>query len=73
MAISIALQVRARGPVRAASVVFGAVAQVMEVILRTLVQNVGDNPIRVLTKLKVCGCNLLVYHIMMLITIRPSM
>ena len=58
LAINVALQARARGVVGAESAVFTAVADAMEVIPRTLVQNSGGNPIRVLTELRVgqCGC-----------------
>lgn len=73
LAISVALQARARGAVGAESAVFGAVAQAMEVIPRTLVQNAGGNPIRVLTELKVCGRPLLAHHVMVLSIIRPNM
>ncbi|KAF8585785.1 T-complex protein 1 [Ramaria rubella] len=52
LAINVALQARARGVVGAESAVFSAVADAMEVIPRTLVQNAGGNPIRVLTELK---------------------
>lgn len=55
LAINVALQARARGVVGAESAVFSAVADAMEVIPRTLAQNAGGNPIRVLTELKVCG------------------
>jgi len=53
LAINVALQARARGVVGAESAVFTAVADAMEVIPRTLVQNSGGNPIRVLTELRV--------------------
>ncbi|KAF8473790.1 T-complex protein 1 [Gautieria morchelliformis] len=52
LAINVALQARARGVVGAESAVFSAVADAMEVIPRTLAQNAGGNPIRVLTELK---------------------
>ncbi|KIJ50775.1 hypothetical protein M422DRAFT_245442 [Sphaerobolus stellatus SS14] len=52
LAINVALQARARSVVGAESAVFQAVADAMEVIPRTLVQNAGGNAIRVLTELK---------------------
>ena len=56
LAIDGALQTRARGIGGAESAVFTAVADVMEVIPRTLVQTSGGNPIRVLTEFRVSGC-----------------
>lgn len=52
MAISVGLQARARSVTGVASWPFRAVADAMEVIPRTLVQNAGGNVIRVLTELR---------------------
>jgi len=52
LAISVALTARARAVVGAESTVYSAVAGAMEVIPRTLCQNAGGNPIRILTELK---------------------
>lgn len=53
MAISVALQARARSITGVEGLPFRAVADAMEVIPRTLVQNAGGNAIRVLTELRV--------------------
>jgi len=53
LAISVALHARARSAVGAESAVLKAVGDAMEVIPRTIAQNAGGNPIRVLTELKV--------------------
>ncbi|KAF8524866.1 chaperonin Cpn60/TCP-1 family [Hysterangium stoloniferum] len=57
LAINVALQARARSVVGAESAVFSAVADAMEVIPRTLAQNAGGNPIRILTELKAKHAN----------------
>jgi len=54
MAISVGLQARARSVVGVEGWPFRAVADAMEVIPRTLVQNSGGNAIRVLTELRAC-------------------
>jgi T-complex protein 1 subunit gamma len=54
MAISVGLQAKARTIVGVEGWPFRAVADAMEVIPRTLVQNSGGNAIRVLTELRVC-------------------
>jgi T-complex protein 1 subunit gamma len=54
MAISVGLQAKARTVVGVEGWPFRAVADAMEVIPRTLVQNSGGNAIRVLTELRVC-------------------
>lgn len=53
MAISVGLQAKARSVVGVEGWPFRAVADAMEVIPRTLVQNSGGNAIRVLTELRV--------------------
>lgn len=53
MAISVALQARARSITGVEGWPFRAVADALEVIPRTLVQNAGGNAIRVLTELRV--------------------
>lgn len=53
MAISVALQAKARSITGVEGWPFRAVADAMEVIPRTLVQNAGGNAIRVLTELRV--------------------
>ncbi|KAL5536151.1 CCT3 [Sanghuangporus sanghuang] len=52
MAISVVLHQKARGIVGVEGLPFRAVADAMEVIPRTLVQNAGGNAIRVLTELR---------------------
>lgn len=54
MAISVALAQRAREMEGARGAPFRAVAEALEVVPRTLVQNCGGNVIRVLTELRVC-------------------
>lgn len=56
MAISTRLQEKARSITGVEGGPFRAVADALEVIPRTLVQNAGGNAIRVLTELRVC-CN----------------
>ena len=53
MAISAGLQAKARSIVGVEGWPFRAVADAMEVIPRTLIQNAGGNAIRVLTELRV--------------------
>lgn len=53
MAISVRLQAMARGMTGVEVWPFRAVADAMEVVPRTLVQNAGGNAIRVLTELRV--------------------
>ena len=53
MAVSVGLQARARSVTGVEGWPFRAVADAMEVIPRTLVQNSGGNAIRVLTELRV--------------------
>lgn len=53
MAISVGLQAKARSVTGVEGWPFRAVADAMEVIPRTLVQNSGGNAIRVLTELRV--------------------
>jgi T-complex protein 1 subunit gamma len=53
MAISVGLHARARSVVGVESWPFRAVADAMEVIPRTLIQNAGGNVIRGLTELRV--------------------
>lgn len=53
MAISVALHAKARTITGVEGWPFRAVADAMEVIPRTLVQNAGGNAIRVLTELRV--------------------
>jgi chaperonin GroEL (HSP60 family) len=53
MAISVGLHAKARGIVGVEGWPYRAVADAMEVIARTLVQNSGGNAIRVLTELRV--------------------
>lgn len=53
MAISVGLQNRARSVTGVEGWPFRAVADALEVIPRTLVQNAGGNAIRVLTELRV--------------------
>ena len=55
MAISVGLQQKARSVTGVEGWPFRAVADAMEVIPRTLVQNAGGNAIRVLTELRVWG------------------
>jgi T-complex protein 1 subunit gamma len=60
MAVSVGLQAKARSAVKGVEGwPFRAVADAMEVIPRTLVQNAGGNAIRVLTELRVsfAGCS----------------
>ncbi len=54
MAISVGLMAKARSVTGVEGWPFRAVAEAMEVIPRTLVQNSGGNVIRVLTELRVC-------------------
>ena len=54
MAIAVGLQQKTRQVVGVEGWPFRAVADAMEVIPRTLVQNSGGNAIRVLTELRVC-------------------
>lgn len=54
MAVAVGLQQKARQVVGVEGWPFRAVADAMEVIPRTLVQNSGGNAIRVLTELRVC-------------------
>ena len=54
MAISVGLHAKARSVTGVEGWPFRAVADAMEVIPRTLVQNSGGNAIRVLTELRVC-------------------
>src|SRR5882762_5937970 len=58
MAVSVGLQAKARTVVGVEGWPFRAVADAMEVIPRTLVQNSGGNVIRVLTELRVGVCSL---------------
>jgi T-complex protein 1 subunit gamma len=53
MAVSVGLQAKARTVVGVEGWPYRAVADAMEVIPRTLVQNSGGNAIRVLTELRV--------------------
>ena len=53
MAISVGMHARARSVTGVEGWPFRAVADAMEVIPRTLVQNCGGNAIRVLTELRV--------------------
>lgn len=55
MAISVGLHAKARSVTGVEGWPFRAVADAMEVIPRTLVQNSGGNAIRVLTELRVGG------------------
>jgi len=59
MAVSVGLQTKARSVVGVEGWPYRAVADAMEVIPRTLVQNSGGNAIRVLTELRVCFFELL--------------
>lgn len=59
MAISVGLQTKARSIVGVEGWPFRAVADAMEVIPRTLVQNSGGNAMRVLTELRVSTAS---YH-----------
>jgi T-complex protein 1 subunit gamma len=54
MAISVGLHARARSVTGVEGWPFRAVADALEVIPRTLIQNAGGNAIRVLTELRVC-------------------
>jgi T-complex protein 1 subunit gamma len=64
MAVSVLLQQRARSVEGVGAWPFRAIAESMEVIPRTLIQNSGGNAIRVLTELRVryrnamLNCNL---------------
>jgi T-complex protein 1 subunit gamma len=60
MAISVGLQAKARSIVGVEGWPYRAVADAMEVIARTLVQNSGGNVIRVLTELRVRRCSHLI-------------
>lgn len=62
MAISVGLQAKARSIVGVEGWPFRAVADAMEVIPRTLVQNSGGNAIRVLTELRVMPSSLQLFH-----------
>lgn len=55
MAISVGLHAKARSVTGVEGWPFRAVADALEVIPRTLVQNSGGNAIRILTELRVCG------------------
>lgn len=55
MAISVGLHTKARSIIGVEGWPFRAVADAMEIIPRTLVQNSGGNAIRVLTELRVRG------------------
>jgi chaperonin GroEL (HSP60 family) len=58
MAVSVGLQAKARTIVGVEGWPYRAVADAMEVIPRTLVQNSGGNAIRVLTELRVSALSL---------------
>ena len=65
MAISVGLHAKARSIQGVEGWPFRAVADAMEVIPRTLVQNSGGNAIRVLTELRVSKQSILVGSLLM--------
>jgi T-complex protein 1 subunit gamma len=62
MAISVALAKKAKAMEGVAGAPYRAVADALEVIPRTLIQNCGGNAIRVLTELRVRGSGILSFR-----------